>query len=132
MKSNREQALEWWNSLKKEEQQSLWVHVYWTTIREDQIESIWEDETQTLTQEYIDSKLDDMMSDLIDEELDRGLVFIKPNQKQFKEVSPTLVKAYLDKFSQEGKAEILSILIKDLGVVNLVDPSLVITESKTT
>jgi len=49
----------------------------------------------------------------------------KPNQKQFKEVSPTLVKAYLDKFSQEGKAEILSILIKDLGVVNLVDPSLV-------
>jgi hypothetical protein len=50
---------------------------------------------------------------------------LKPNQKQFKEVSPTLVKAYLDKFSQEGKAEILSILIKDLGVVNLVDPSLI-------
>jgi len=115
--TTRQLALKWWCNLSPyDEQHSLREKYYGKerktiTLTGSEIEKIWLKETQDVPEIP---------------------VHLKSNQKQFKEVSPTLVKAYLDKFSQEGKAEILSILIKDLGVVNLVDPSLVITESKTT
>jgi len=68
-----------------------------------------------MKKDIIDSKLDDMMSDLIDEELDRGLVFIKPNQKQFKEFDESLFRAYLNKFSNDDKFKAMLILKIELS-----------------
>jgi len=90
-----------------------------------------------MKKDIIDSKLDDMMSDLIDEEIlaephidnygdlsfmkdnkssggEKLMEFMgynKPNQKQFKEFDESLFRAYINKFNDEDKLKCIEILM---------------------
>lgn len=82
-----------------------------------------------MKKDIIDSKLDDMMSDLIDEEQEQWKKHVKEvvftpghvlpiskyNQKQFKEFDESLFRAYINKFSKDDKFKAMLILKIELS-----------------
>lgn len=112
--STRELALEWWYNLE------LFDHIlfadwycqrHYKTLTGREIEEIWVKE--------VFQKLTPSQANFVE----------KPNRKQFKEFSPELFKAYIDKFSDEDKVKALDILENSIGKEILIERELVKLES---
>jgi hypothetical protein len=124
----RDEALGWWNKLNVI-QQMRYAQNHFTrddsvNLTDGEIQQIWLDETQSTIPALSDEEINEMNQNEHENYSGHKLIGNKPNQKQFKEFNPELFKAYIDKFSQEDKVQILQTLVDDLGVRALVDKSL--------
>jgi hypothetical protein len=103
--STREKALTWWNSIKSKRKKQLLCQSYrfsvglqgtsFHSLTGREIEEIWRKETAYIDPSDIEAAYK---------------MQVKPNQKQFKEFNESLFKAYINKFDDEDKYEMLRLL----------------------
>lgn len=142
IKSTRELAIEWWNSLNQEKQIDL-QHIYRSPSRHPlnaigltgrEIEEIWRKEREIIGNTFIGRMVDETIHPEKYNQKQLPVICVNckeiynnpiktcncgnktfesthpSNAKQFKEFSPDLFKAYIDKFSDEDKKEAFSIM----------------------
>lgn len=98
--STRELALDWWNKLPRYDMDKPCKEIYSQRYYERQAYSLNGREIEEIWVKEVFMKLTPSQADFVE----------KPNRKQFKEFSPELFKAYIDKFSDEDKIKAMKIL----------------------
>jgi hypothetical protein len=115
-KSNRELALEWWDSLPVwgNNSREYFMGTYYSddNVTLEKIEQIWLKETQKHTKDSMGTAF---VSSIESQNT------IKPNQKQFKEFNPELFKQYIDKFSDDNKFNMFLVLLKDFKLESSIE-----------
>ncbi len=111
LEKEKPQAFQWWNNLISDglragyAQKHLNAGIRYKFLTPKEIEEIYRKEVGDLRLHQ---------GEIVDESYPTEFqeAYLKPNQKQFKEFSPDLFKAYIGKFSEEDKFQAFAVLAK--------------------
>jgi hypothetical protein len=115
----KELSSEWWESLtyKQKDQYRGFLDKY--TSMDSPVDPVQFADESMIAEIWLSEVINEQQPESIE----------KPNRKQFKEFSPELFKAYIDKFSDEDKVKALDILETGIGKETLIERELVKLES---